>query len=369
MITLHFFQCTGLASLTLPDSLKDIGYDAFKGCNGIRGALIIPNSVTSIGPRAFSGCSGFTGTLTIPESVTKIEEQAFKGCSGFTGTLIIPNSLTSISNSAFSHCEGLTSIVIPNSVISIGSATFSTCIGITSIVIPNSITSIGYSAFKDCPLTNIYSNPIVPPSRIESSSETLTIFTNYDATLWVPCGSINAYATTGEWASFDDIREHFAYELSVSSTNPQCGNASIIQQPDCNNNGTAIITATPTEECRFVQWNDGNNDNQRTVIVTEDITYTAFFEFKDGIGENNIESNFNIFPNPTNDILNITSSETISEIEIVNVIGQVVKRMEINSDNAVCNLEDLTSGIYVVNIHSMSLSKGAIVVRQKFRKE
>ena len=57
-----------------------------------------------------------------------------------------------------------------------------------------------------------------------------------------------------------------------------------------------------------------------------------------------------IFPNPTSDILNITSTETISEIEIVNVMGQVVYRKEINGENAVCDVEGLTAGVYVVRI-------------------
>ena len=61
-----------------------------------------------------------------------------------------------------------------------------------------------------------------------------------------------------------------------------------------------------------------------------------------------------IFPNPTNDILNITSSEEISEIEIVNVMGQVVKRMEVNADNAVCDVEDLRSGVYVVKVSKIT---------------
>ena len=57
-----------------------------------------------------------------------------------------------------------------------------------------------------------------------------------------------------------------------------------------------------------------------------------------------------VFPNPTIDILNITSSETISEIEIVNVMGQVVKRIEVNGDNAICDVEDLKAGVYVVKV-------------------
>jgi hypothetical protein len=71
-----------------------------------------------------------------------------------------------------------------------------------------------------------------------------------------------------------------------------------------------------------------------------------------GISE--AEMLINIFPNPANDILNITSSETISEIEIVNALGQVAKRMEVNADNVVCDVEDLTSGVYVVRIYNNS---------------
>ena len=71
-----------------------------------------------------------------------------------------------------------------------------------------------------------------------------------------------------------------------------------------------------------------------------------------GISE--AEMLINIFPNPTSDILNITSSETISEIEIVNALGQVVKHIDVNADNAVCDVEDLTSGVYVVRIYNNS---------------
>jgi len=76
-----------------------------------------------------------------------------------------------------------------------------------------------------------------------------------------------------------------------------------------------------------------------------------------------------LFPNPANDILNITSSETISEIEIVNVMGQVVKRKEVNANNVVCDVEDLTSGVYVVRIHILRPAQGAEILQQKFVKK
>ena len=91
--------------------------------------------VTSIGSFAFEFCSGLT-SITIPNSVTSIGSNAFSGCRGLT-SITIPNSVTSIDYNAFSQCSSLTSITIPNSVVSISSYAFSGCSSLTSITIPN----------------------------------------------------------------------------------------------------------------------------------------------------------------------------------------------------------------------------------------
>jgi len=99
------------------------------------GSVVIPESVTynattypvtSIGGYAFYGCTGLT-SVTIPNSVTSIGKMAFDGCRGLT-SVTIPNSVTSIGESAFANCSGLTSVTIPNSVTSIGEGAFGNCI-------------------------------------------------------------------------------------------------------------------------------------------------------------------------------------------------------------------------------------------------
>ena len=70
-----FENCTGLTSITIPDSVTSIGYEAFRNCNGLT-SVTIPDSVTSIGDGAFSGCTGLT-SVTIPSSVTDIGDKAF----------------------------------------------------------------------------------------------------------------------------------------------------------------------------------------------------------------------------------------------------------------------------------------------------
>ena len=79
--------------------------------------------MTSIGNSAFEGCSGLT-SITIPNSVTSIGEVAFEYCSGLT-SVTIPSSVTSIGDYAFSGCSNLTSVTIENKTpIAISSYTF-----------------------------------------------------------------------------------------------------------------------------------------------------------------------------------------------------------------------------------------------------
>ncbi len=176
-----FYNCSGLTSVTIGNSVTSIGNSAFSNCSGLISIIVdesnpsfssiegilynndattliycpitkktvtIPNSVTSIGYSAFSGCSGLT-SVTIPNSVTSIRERAFSGCSGLT-SVTIPNSVTSIGERAFSGCSGLTSVTIGNSVTSIGYYAFDGCYGLTSVTIPNSVTTIVQSAFSNC---------------------------------------------------------------------------------------------------------------------------------------------------------------------------------------------------------------------------
>ena len=156
-----FSGCTGLASITIPNSVTSIEYNAFYGCSGLT-SITIPNSVTSIGHNAFERCSCLT-SITIPNSVTSIGDYAFSECTYLT-SITIPNSVTSIGGAAFSGCINLSSITIPNSVTSIGNGAFSGCSGLTSIIIPNSVTSIGDYAFSECS----YLTSITIPNSVTS---------------------------------------------------------------------------------------------------------------------------------------------------------------------------------------------------------
>ena len=58
-----------------------------------------------------------------------------------------------------------------------------------------------------------------------------------------------------------------------------------------------------------------------------------------------------ILPNPASDVLTIKSSAQISHVEFVSIAGQIVSRVDANSDNVVCNVVDLEQGMYFVRIY------------------
>ena len=107
--------------------------------------------VTRIYKEAFQ-CTGIISVI-IPDTVTEIGELAFDGCEKLFD-VVIPNGVTEIGPCAFWYCTSLSDIVIPDSVIDIGNYAFYNS-GLTDIAIPDSVTSIGASAFESCNLKNI----------------------------------------------------------------------------------------------------------------------------------------------------------------------------------------------------------------------
>ena len=92
--------------------IKDYSVSKGKDCGGIYnvvfGRTITTYNVSCIDSYAFIDCSGLT-SITIPNSVTSIRNSAFSGCSGLT-SITIPKSVTEIQHDVFYDCKRLTSI-------------------------------------------------------------------------------------------------------------------------------------------------------------------------------------------------------------------------------------------------------------------
>ena len=140
---------------TIPDGVTDIEKGAFSYCYYALTQVTLPNSVTNIGDEAFSDCYALT-QVTIGNGVTSIGDGAFSSCSKLT-QVNIPNSVTSIGDGAFSGCSALTQVTIPDGVTSIGERAFYGCRALAQVTIGKSVTNIGNQAFSWCDaLTAVY---------------------------------------------------------------------------------------------------------------------------------------------------------------------------------------------------------------------
>ena len=77
--------------------------------------------ITVIGTNAFN-CIGIT-SMIIPDTVTSIGRSVFSGCSNLA-SVKLSNNLPRIDNACFSSCTSLTEINIPDSVTALGGTAF-----------------------------------------------------------------------------------------------------------------------------------------------------------------------------------------------------------------------------------------------------
>ena len=143
----YAFYGTYLTSMSLPNTVKSIGYRAFYWMNYMK-EISLGNSVETISNDAFRDCDGLE-TIDIPASVTSIGEYAFYDCNVLKA-VYLGNSVTTIGEGAFYDCDALEVIDIPASVTSIGEYAFYDCNVLKFVAIGRGVTNIPTYAFYDC---------------------------------------------------------------------------------------------------------------------------------------------------------------------------------------------------------------------------
>lgn len=149
-----------------PDGLVYAGKVAYqyKGMMPDNTVFELASGTKSISDSAFRDCSGLN-SISIPESVISIGRQTFYNCTNLSSITIDKknpiydsrNNCNAIIKSANNELiQGCYTTVIPDSVTSIGAEAFSNCTRLTDITIPDSVTSIGNFAFSGCENLTIY---------------------------------------------------------------------------------------------------------------------------------------------------------------------------------------------------------------------
>ncbi len=177
-----FRECD-LVEITLPSSVKEIGYGAFEISEKLE-TVIMPEGVEQIDMEAFFYCTALK-EIHIPASVRYLHNTAFISCtalqniyvaegnanySSIDGVLFhktapklikypagktqveysLPDGYNQIGEWAFSDCVYLENAVLPESVTRIGEYAFWDCLALASISIPRGVTWIPDSVFYNC---------------------------------------------------------------------------------------------------------------------------------------------------------------------------------------------------------------------------
>jgi hypothetical protein len=116
-----FYNCSGLKTIVLQTSVKEIGEYAFAYCTALSAFDL--SSATSIGKSAFEG--------------TSLKEITFS------------SQITEIPSSIFKNNQKLEKVTLGSSVTKIGSYAFDGCISLSEINSPASLREIGEKAFSD----------------------------------------------------------------------------------------------------------------------------------------------------------------------------------------------------------------------------
>ena len=296
------FNNSKIETLVLSNNLDSIGYQAFYGCDSLRnvnwGNSL--NTLIKIDRQAFYECSlldidslsfgnnlkfigeyafGYTDVkyLEIPYSLDTIGSTAFSGCDSLT--TVIWNSSEARPYNAFNGCDNIETFVFGDSITTlpqntmVGSSYSYNRTNIRKMVFGSGLTSIASDAFNYIyNVDTIMCKASVPPTLGNANS--LPGYSTTIDVLMVPCESTPAYLANTSWSShFTDIvgDVHIsgnADKLAVN--NPAYGNVNY----DCS---TGQMTAEANYGYHFVQWNDGNTQNPRSVSLAGDVLYTAIF--------------------------------------------------------------------------------------------
>ncbi len=211
-----------LNSVTIPDRVTDIGYQAFGDCTNLAGVSMgggltriqssafwncarlacinIPDAVTNIGDLTFHNCTSLTN-VTIGRGVQRIAEgyieswgirsigaRAFSGCTSLAAITVDPLNafFSSVDGVLFNKARTILiawpgakpgAFTIPSGVTNLEEYAFRYCGNLTTLTIPASLAYISYPGFWGC--TNLVAIDVEPLNPVFSSTEGILFSKNH----------------------------------------------------------------------------------------------------------------------------------------------------------------------------------------------
>ena len=335
-----FSGCFRLNNVSMGEGITSIGDSAFSGCIRLTNPEL-PNRLATIGTRAFDGCGDINGKLTFPASITHIGDYAYSGVGNITEIEMKGSTPPTIHAHTFAAVDSLVTVSVPCGAVLnyyitdywenfpniveappycltvgsnnevMGTATVTqqtTCSNHTATIYAVAQTGYHFLQWNDGITANPRNIPMTQDSTFIAifvvNNSYITVHAN-DSTMGSVSGTglygynapvtLTAIAYSGyhflRWSdgntqnprylaavrdsSFTAIFVSNVSTITVANANPDMGNVSGSGVYYYQN--LVSLTATANYGYHFVQWNDGNTQNPRTILVSQDSSFTAFF--------------------------------------------------------------------------------------------
>lgn len=335
-----FRDCVRLSDVSLGNSLTSIGNKAFQGCIRLS-SVAMPSTLATIGDSAFYSCLQLGGILAFPSTISSIGNYAFANTQSITQIVMRGSIPPAIYANTFASASLSTPVYVPcgatlNYIVTdhwedflnfIESAPFSlnlsvndtnmgsavvlqqpTCTNYQAIIQAIADSGFHFLRWADGVTTNprqvLLSSDTSFTAIFVSDNSLITVSSNNP--LWgsVSGAGVYSYNTTATLTATPSADYHFqrwsdgntqnprsvvvtcdshfvaiflsnTSQLSLSSGNPAMG--SVSGAGTYYYQDLATITATPNYGYHFTMWNDGITTNPRTITISQDTAFTAYF--------------------------------------------------------------------------------------------
>ncbi|WP_290848294.1 T9SS type A sorting domain-containing protein [Flavobacterium sp.] len=184
---------------------------------------------------------------------------------------------------------------------------------------------------------------------------------------------ISAY----QWVHFDYFADQNSNEIRfiLIGNNNGAVNEYVYELTTAGSNGTLVkgswqsvslplsfFTGIGFNKANFFQYKLGTTSNLVSQIVYFDNIYFSVNQPVLKTGDF-AKATFLVYPNPTNNQWNVTSTQTITAVSVFDVTGKQIKAVKANDLSVAIDASDLSNGIYFANVLTENGSKTVKLVK------
>jgi Leucine-rich repeat (LRR) protein len=152
-VGVYAFANTGFTTVTLPNSIKEMGYSVFRSCKNLT-SVNVPTLLTAVPSDFVYDCANLKD-VKMHDGIRTISQYAFAGCRSLP-TIELNDDITSIEYEAFYNCDSLAITKLPKALITIGAGAFRNTPSLTAeLTIPEGVTDLGSDAFNGSGLSKV----------------------------------------------------------------------------------------------------------------------------------------------------------------------------------------------------------------------